>query len=525
MFLALTEFVARNAEWYPEKTAVIFEDRKLTWRELDERSNRIANHLADSGISKGDTVAILNQNCLEYPEIMFGALKAGAVIVPISTMLQTETVVRELEDAGVKAIFAGYPFLHLAYEYVRRCTRVVLAGRHDGWIGYEDYLEGQSPVSLAARDTGDCPSLVPDDFYNIVYSSGTTGTPKGIVHTHEARVLFAMTCGLEFRIHNETVSLISTPIYTNGTQLIFLPTILIGGTLVLMRSFDPVSFLELLQKERCTHAFLVPTQFIRIMEHPRFEEYDTSSMEMLLSAAAPLSTKTKSEILRRFPKSKLAELYGVTEGISTVLRPNEQFSKPGSVGKPRLGGSIKIIDDSGNELSRGEIGEIVGANSSMMTGYYRDPEKTGDALWHDNRGMVYFKTGDIGKLDAEGYLYILDRKKDLIISGGINIFPSDIESILLEHPVVAEAAVIGIPHREWGESPVAVVVKRNSDSALSENDLKEWTNSRLAAYQRLTAVKFRETLPRNDLGKILKNELRKSDADSLDFRKENQQKP
>jgi len=167
----------------------------------------------------------------------------------------------------------------------------------------------------------------------------------------------------------------------------------------------------------------------------------------------------------------------------------------------------------------------VGANSSMMTGYYRDPEKTGDALWHDNRGMVYFKTGDIGKLDAEGYLYILDRKKDLIISGGINIFPSDIESILLEHPVVAEAAVIGIPHREWGESPVAVVVKRNSDSALSENDLKEWTNSRLAAYQRLTAVKFRETLPRNDLGKILKNELRKSDADSLDFRKENQQKP
>jgi acyl-CoA synthetase (AMP-forming)/AMP-acid ligase II len=361
------------------------------------------------------------------------------------------------------------------------------------------------------------PEAVPasEDVYNIVYSSGTTGTPKGIVHTHLARLHFAMTCGLELRVHSEAVSLVSTPLYANGTQLIYLPTLLTGGTLVLMPSFDPGEFLNLVQSEKCTHAFLVPTQFIRIMEHPEFKRFDISSIEILLSAAAPLREKTKGEILCTFPNCRLLELYGVTEGISTVLRPREQFSKPGSVGKPRLGGDIKIIDGEGRELPRGEAGEIVGFNFSMMTGYYNNPEATGDVLWHDERGRIYIKTGDIGKLDEDGYLHILDRKKDLIISGGINIFPSDIEEVLLRHPEVGEAAVIGIPHREWGESPLALVVKKNPGYQLGETDLRDWVNSHLADYQKLIAVEFRCSLPRNDLGKVLKSELRKPYLENL----------
>jgi long-chain acyl-CoA synthetase len=498
----LTECISSHAEWYPDKTAVIFEEEKLTWREFNSRCNRIANSLARAGIAKGDRVAVLSQNCLEYPEMVFGALKAGAVLVPISTMLQARTVGRELEDAKVKAIFVAHPFLHLASEYRQPCARIVLAGRADEWTAYPEFL---STGSEAEPET----AILPDDIYNIVYSSGTTGTPKGIVHTHFARVLFAMTCGLEFRVHNQTVSLVSTPLYTNGTQLTFLPTILIGGTVVLMRSFDPAAFLELVAKERCTHAFLVPTQFIRIMEHPRFRDHDTASIEVLLSAAAPLSKNTKLDILQRFPGARLAELYGLTEGISTVLRPDEQFSKLGSVGKPRLGGDIKIIDAAGNELPRGAAGEIVGSNPSMMTGYYCDPERTTASLWQDKRGKIYIKTGDIGRLDKDGYLYILDRKRDLIISGGINIFPSDLEEVLLEHPEIDEAAVIGAPHREWGESPIAIVVRKRVNSKSSEEDVKAWANSRLASYQRLAAVQFRDFLPRNDLGKILKNELRK----------------
>jgi len=502
MFVPLTEFIARNAEWYPDKTAVVFEGRSLTWKELNGRADRIANYLQKEGISKGDRVAILSPNCLEYPEIMFGSLKAGAVIVPISTMLQKGTVCSELEDAEARAIFAAPHFLNLVADYGGRCIRTVVGAREDGWTEYEDCLKS-SPYLESGT------TLMPEDPYNIVYSSGTTGTPKGIVHSHQARVLFALTCGLEFRVHNETISLISTPLYTNGTQLMYLPTLLTGGTVVLMRSFDPLEFLGLVQGRRCTHAFLVPTQFIRVMEHAQFGEFKTTSIEILLSAAAPLSMDTRAEILRRFPASRLVELYGTTEGISTVLRPNEQSIKPGSVGKPRLGGDLKIIGSDGSELPRGEIGEIVGSNFSMMTGYYRDPAKSGDALWRDNRGKSYIRTGDIGRLDEEGYLYILDRKKDIIISGGINIFPSDIEQVLLRHPDVAEAAVIGVPDREWGERPLAVVVKKNVESVISNEELKYWTNNQLAAYQRLAGVEFRTSLPRNDLGKVLKHELRR----------------
>lgn len=400
-FLSLVDFISSHAEWYPEKTCIIFENRKLTWRTLHRRLNRVANHLHGIGVSRGDKVVILSQNCLEYPEIMFGALKAGAVIVPISTMLGREAVRLQINDAGPKAVFTGGACLNLV-EGGAGC-RIALGKQADGWVEYEQFLQEGLESELQE-------SPGPEDSYNIIYSSGTTGTPKGIVHTHQARVLFAMTCGLEFRVHNEAVSIISTPIYANGTQLIYLPTILTGGTLVLMRSFDPLQFLEIVQRQRCTHAFLVPTQFIRIMEHPGFGDFDTSSVEILLSAAAPLRRQTKTEILEKFPKSKLVELYGVTEGISTVLRPDEQFSKPGSVGKPRLGGQIKIIDSEGNELPRGETGEIAGFNISMMTGYYRNPEMTRETGWHDRTGHRYIRTGDIGRLDEDGYLYILDRK-------------------------------------------------------------------------------------------------------------------
>jgi acyl-CoA synthetase (AMP-forming)/AMP-acid ligase II len=505
-FLSLMDFISQNAAWYPQKPAIIFEDRELTWGAFDKRIHRVANYLIQEGLAKGDRVAVLAQNCLEYPEILFGSLKAGAIIVPISTMLKRDTVLLELKDSRPKAIFAGRAFLDFAERYESVHCRVALGGGGNGWIPYDDIhlkeSEGETEIVIG-----------PDDFYNIVYSSGTTGAPKGIVHSHQARVRFAMTCGLEFRVHHDAVSLVSTPIYSNGTQLIFLPTILTGGTVVLMSSFDPLKFLQLVQLKRCTHAFLVPTQFVRIMAHSQFESHDTSSVEILLSAAAPLRQDTKREILAKFPKSNLLELYGLTEGISTVLRPNEQIHKLGSVGKPRMGGDIKILDKAGRELPRGETGEIAGYNFSMMTGYFQNPEKTSEVLWMDDRERSYIRTGDIGKLDSEGYLYIIDRLKDMIISGGMNIFPSDLERVLFQHPEVAEAAVVGIPDREWGERPIAVIVKKEPGSPLSEDELKTWANSRLAGYQKLLFVEFRSFLPKNDLGKILKNELRASYID------------
>ncbi len=512
-FVPLTEFILRNAQWYPDKIAVCCGSKRISWKNLNQRINRLANSLNEAGISKGDTVALMSRNRLEYPEILFGILKAGGIAVPVSTLLDKKSVFKQLNDARPKAVVTEHLFAGMMDGFfsehpdLRLKKRILISGSKTGWVDYSDFC----CCSLISE-----PRTVIDgeDIYNIIYSSGTTGNPKGIVHTHRARLFFALTCGLEFRVHNETVACITTPLYSNGTQLMFLPAILTGGRIVIMPSFDPAELLRLIRKEKCTHIFMVPTQFIRTMQSPEFERAETSSVEILLSAAAPLRKETKNRILAAFPKSKLVELYGLTEGISTVLRPDEQFSKTGSVGKPRLGGDIKIIDEDGKELPKGKTGEIVGLNFSMMKEYYKDREATHGAAWQDEEGNTYLKTGDIGKLDTEGYLYILDRKKDLIISGGFNIYPSDIETVLLQHSEVAEAAVVGIPHEEWGETPLALVVKKSPQSALSRETLTEWTNDRLADYQKITDLQFRPSLPKNDLGKILKRELRESLQDS-----------
>jgi acyl-CoA synthetase (AMP-forming)/AMP-acid ligase II len=412
---------------------------------------------------------------------------------------------KQLRHARPGAVIAEHAYVPFLEELSVKGPRIVLSGKNPGWVGYAEFLR-------SGAETEPPVEILPEDPYNIIYSSGTTGLPKGIVHTHRARVLFALTCGLEFRIHNETVTCIATPLYSNGTQLTFLPTLLAGGTVTIMESFQPDALLQTLEQGKCTHVFMVPTQYTRVMGHPDFGRYDTSSVEMLVSAAAPLGEKTRKQILKQFPKSRLAELYGLTEGVSTILRPDEQLLKPGSVGKPRMGGDVKIIDDDGNELPKGKTGEIVASSVSMMRGYYRNRKATRNAAWRDGRGRTYLKTGDLGRIDRDGYLVLKDRKKDLIISGGFNIYPSDIEDLLLRHPAVAEAAVIGMAHKDWGESPFALVVKKDPGWALSPRALLDWANRRLSGYQKISRLEFVASLPRNDLGKILKKDLRRSCA-------------
>ena len=503
--LLLTDFISLNAKWYPDKTAIIFGEYCLSWQSFNQRINRIANSLIENGVKKGDKVAILNDNCLEYPEMMFGIMKAGAAVVPISTMISPEVIISQLADVQAKALFLGSQYLSdlekrkmLDNLGIKNC---IVLGPSEERNSYDQFIahspEEEPNVSISYDD--DC---------SVLYSSGTTGIPKGIVHSHYARVFFAFSLTVEFRVHNQSITVISTPFYTNGSQLLFLPTMLACGTIVIMPKFDAKSFLKTVQNQKCTHAFMVPTQFIRLLSQPELEKYDSSSMEVMVSGAAPLAKKTKLEILAKFSEIKLIELYGATEGIATILRPDEQFSKLGSVGKPRIGGDIRIIDDSEKELPYGEKGEIVGINGSIMKGYYKKPEMTREAIWISEKNEKYIKTGDIGMLDENGYLYILDRKKDMIISGGINIFPRDIENIIFDHPDVLEVAVIGIPHEEWGETPLALVVKRNEELDITENEMKEWANNRLGRYQKVSSVEFRESLPKNALGKVLKRELR-----------------
>ena len=296
--------------------------------------------------------------------------------------------------------------------------------------------------------------------------------------------------------------------YTNGTNIMTMPVFLLGATVVIMPAFNPSNFLELVQKEQGTHAFMVPTQYIMIMSEPDFDKYDLSSLKILISGGAPLFKETKEQIKKKF-KCGLIELWGLTEGVCTNIKPEEMEGvRIGCVGTPPFGWDIRIINDQGQELPRGEIGEIVAYATFLTTEYHKQPEKTADAIWRDERGRTYLKTGDMGKLDEEkGFLYILDRKKDMIVSGGINIFASDIEDVFMKHSAIAEVGVIGIPHPKWGETPLALVIRKEGET-ISGEELMKWVNSQLAKYQRVSGVEFRDHLPRNALGKILKRQLR-----------------
>ena len=307
----------------------------------------------------------------------------------------------------------------------------------------------------------------------------------------------------------DAVTIVSTLLYSNTTLVAFLPTIAHGGTAVLMPKFDAGAFLRLSQERRATHAMLVPVQYRRIMDRPDFDTYDLSSYVLKFSTSAPFPPALKTDVLRRWPGG-LVEYYGMTEGGgSTMLVAHAFPDKLHTVGQPIPGHDIRLIDEEGREVGEGEVGEIVGRSSTMMTGYHNLSQKTREAEWRDGEGRRFIRTGDIGRFDEDGFLILLDRSKDVIISGGFNIYPSDIETELARHDAVLEAAVVGVPSERWGETPVAFVALRQG-AAIDAPTLRDWVNARLGKTQRLSAVAIVDSLPRSAIGKVLKRELRSS---------------
>jgi acyl-CoA synthetase (AMP-forming)/AMP-acid ligase II len=347
--------------------------------------------------------------------------------------------------------------------------------------------------------------IAPESPFNIIYSSGTTGTPKGIVQSHAMRwahVAAARAVGF-----GDGVTMIATPLYSNTTLVSFLPTLAYGGTAVLLAKFDATAYLKAAERHRATHTMLVPVQYARLMAVPDFDAHDLSSFRFKTCTSAPFPPALKADVVARWP-GLLVEYYGLTEGGGTcVLICNAFPDKLHTVGRPAEGHDIRLIDDEGNEVAQGEMGEVVGRSRAMMSGYHRRDEATSGAEWFDAAGNRFIRHGDVGRFDADGFLTLLDRKKDVIISGGFNIYPSDIETVLAQHPDVADGTVVGVPSDAWGETPVGFYVPRDGadDSAA---DILAWVNRRVGKTQRLSDLHAVEELPRNAIGKVLKRTLR-----------------
>jgi long-chain acyl-CoA synthetase len=290
-----------------------------------------------------------------------------------------------------------------------------------------------------------------------------------------------------------------------------LPSLANGGQVVLAEGrFDPAAYLALAERVRATHAMLVPVQYQRLMAVPDFGRYDLGSFHLKFCTSAPFTAALKADVLQRWPGG-LIEYYGMTEGGGTCILEAHTFpDKLHTVGKPAEGHDIRLIDEDGREVPPGEIGEVVGRSVSMMTGYHHQPGKTREAEWYDAEGRRYIRTGDVGRFDAEGFLTLMDRRKDMVISGGFNIYPSDLEAVLRGHPAVADVAVVGVPSAEWGETPVAFVVPRGAAPVPVPADLRDWANARLGKTQRLADVRYLDELPRSDIGKVLKRQLREA---------------
>lgn len=495
-FATVPELIEHWATQRPDHPALIQDARRLSFAQLNERMNRVAAALQRDGIAPGSSVAICAFNSIEYAVVFLGALRAGVAVAPLAPSASAESLLTMLDDASPRLIFLDAPAAqHLSSAMARLpCPSLSLDQTGAGTLS--EWLEDAAVAPVAIQ---------PDWAFNIIYSSGTTGEPKGIVQSHAMR--WAHVRRSAAYGYDDAITLISTPLYSNTTLVAFLPTLALGSTVVLMGKFEAGEYLRLAQQHGVTHTMLVPVQYQRIMAREDFDQYDLSHFRYKFCTSAPFSAALKADVLARWPGG-LIDTYGMTEGGGTcILAAHEHPDKLHTVGKPAEGHDIRVIDDEGSELPEGAIGEIVGHSPAMMTGYLNKPEKTAEAEWFDPSGKRFIRTGDVGRFDEQGFLTLLDRKKDMIISGGFNLYPSDLEAILRQHPAIADVAVVGIPSTRWGETPVAFIVLAPGATDTPEA-LLDWFNGRVGKTQRLASLELTDELPRSAIGKVLKRELR-----------------
>ena len=507
-FGTISELIRTHARVRPGHPALVQDggggDRgEFTFATLDRWADRIAAALQRDGIRARDTVAICAATRIEFIALFVGSLRAGAAVAPLPMSSHPRMLAAMVADAGAKKLFLDRAAADSLKTLSDLIGAPIIVIDDAGPAGLEHWMASAATVPVSIEVTPDSP-------FNIIYSSGTTGNPKGIVQPHALRWSNVQRAAMSGYGPN-SVTLLATPLYSNTTLVTLFGAMALGGTVVLMGKFTPRRYLALAHEMHATHTVLVPAQYQRLLADENFDSFDLSAFQMKFSTGASFPAALKEQVLRRWPGG-LTEIYGMTEGGGAcMLEAHKHPAKLHTVGIPLPQHEIRLIDEAGREVPAGETGEIVGRSPAMMSGYLNQGQATEAARWYDSAGRCFIRSGDIGRMDADGFLVLLDRKKDMIISGGFNVYPSDLESVLREHAAVYDAAVVGVPSARWGETPMAFVVLKEGAS-LDAAELTLWVNARVEKVQRLAGTKIMPELPRNAAGKVLKRELRDSIA-------------
>jgi long-chain acyl-CoA synthetase len=499
--LELSTHMTRQAQRCAERDAVVVGQQRFTYQQFAARIFRAGNALRALGVRKGDRVATFMPNCMEQLEIYWAVPSIGAVLVPLSPLLQTGGLLSLLENADPLCIVTTNDLLPVVEQTISRMSPpearrvLVVNGRSNRALDYEEML--------ASASTDFSPEIcAPDDLFNIIYTSGTTGLPKGIMHTHFTRSMYALLFGQALGIESDAVVVHSGSIVFNGAFVMMLAVLYGGGRYVLASRFDAEDMIDVIEREQATHVTLVPSQIIALLNTKGFDPVRLASLRYIMSVGAPLLRTHKDQVNSLLP-GRLCEIYGLTEGFVTYLDRRDALRKAETVGVPLGFSRMRIVREDGTECGINEIGEITGQSPLLMAGYYGRPDLTAEAI---REGWLY--TGDMGYADEDGFLHLVDRKKEMIDSGGMKIYPKDVEEIASAHPAVREAAVFGVPDEKWGETPLAAVLL-TSEAAISPAELRAWINDRVSAkYQRVSEVVVMQDFPRSLAGKTLKRELR-----------------
>jgi long-chain acyl-CoA synthetase len=518
--LNLSSILEQHARRRPDRPAVVFGDTRLTYGALNAWANQIANGLAASGCRRGHHIALLCPNCPYFPAAYFGILKTGATVVPLNVLLKPREIAYHLRDSDAKALLCFEGTLELpmaeaakaAVAVAPSCERLLVLPR-EGSTAFAHDPDAATLAQLTANQppTFDTFPAAPDDTAVILYTSGTTGQPKGAELTHLNMVMNAMAsaelCESSHDEDGEHRTAVTLPLFHATAQTVQMNAYLhLGGALVLLPRFEPASLVAAMMKERVTHWIGVPTMYWSLLQYARDNKIDVSSLagtlKLVNSGGAPMPVELMKEFQRTFGV-RIVEGYGLSE-TSPVACFNhlDKPSKPGTVGQPLFSVDVACVDDNDLPVEAGQTGEVVIRGHNVMKGYYKNPEATAEAMRNG-----WFHTGDIGTIDADGYLSIVDRKKDMILRGGFNVYPRELEEVLLTHPAISLAAVVGVPDERLGEEVKAFIVKKSS-AQLTEDELRAWCKEQFAAYKYPRLIEFRTELPTTATGKILKRELR-----------------